>query len=136
MRVIFDNLSPSVRGSVREDLAAVRRCGRRCTGERLTVRLVALARGDLPPVPAAGKFFHNDDRFTRLIQFEKGRKPRPVPFEPGDPVVEEICEFADCIKTGRQPETAVADNLNSIRVMEAAYRSLAAGKPVNIEDVQ
>ena len=27
-----------------------------------------------PPVPAVGKFFHNNDKFTRLIQFEKGRK--------------------------------------------------------------
>ena len=86
-----------------------------------------------PPVPAAGKFFHNDDRFTRLIQFEKGRKPRPLPFEPGDPVVEEICEFADCIKTGRRPETDGESALTFLSFIRAAIDSARLEKQVVLE---
>lgn len=86
-----------------------------------------------PPVPAVGKFFHNDDRFTQLIQFQKGRKPRPVPFVPGDPVVEEISEFAHCIKTGNRPETDGESALTFLAFIRAAIDSARLGKQVVLD---
>jgi predicted dehydrogenase len=86
-----------------------------------------------PPVPAVGKFIHNDDAFTRLIQFEKGREPRPVPLVAGDPVLEEIDEFARCIRTGSRPETDGESALTFLAFIRAAIDSSRLGKPVTLE---
>ena len=37
---------------------------------------------------------------------------------------------------GREPETSAADNLNSMRILEAAYRSIDAGRPVALEEIE
>lgn len=86
-----------------------------------------------PPVPTVGKFFHNNDIFTHLIHFQKGRKPRPVPFVPGDPVFEEISEFAHCIKTGSRPETDGEGALTFLAFIRAAIDSARLGKQVELE---
>lgn len=39
------------------------------------------------------------------------------------------------IEEGREPETSAADNLGSMRVMEAAYQSMRQGRVVRIEEV-
>ena len=85
------------------------------------------------PVPPVGKFFHNDDRYISLIHFEKGHKPKPVPFEAGDPVAEEISEFADCIKSGRQPETDGESAVVFLSFIRAAIDSARLEKPVELE---
>lgn len=86
-----------------------------------------------PPVPAVGKFFHNEDRFTRLVLFEKGRKPRAVPFQPGDPVLEEIGEFAECIRAGVRPETDGEGALTFLSFVRAAIDSARLGKQVKLK---
>lgn len=86
-----------------------------------------------PPVPAAGKFFHNNDTLTHLIQFQKGREPRPVAFVPGDPVFEEISEFAHCIKTGSRPETDGESALTFLAFIRAAIDSARLGKQVELD---
>jgi predicted dehydrogenase len=86
-----------------------------------------------PPVSAVGKFFHNNDAFTHLIQFQKGRKPRPVPFVAGDPVSEEIREFADCIQTGSRPETDGESALTFLAFIRAAIDSARLAKQVELE---
>ena len=86
-----------------------------------------------PPVPAVGKFFHNNDAFTHLIQFQKGRKPRPVSFVPGDPVLEEISEFAHCIRTGSHPETDGESALTFLAFIRAAIDSARLGKQVKLD---
>jgi predicted dehydrogenase len=84
-------------------------------------------------VPTAGKFFHNNDTFTHLIHFQKGRKPLPVPFIAGDPVFEEISEFAHCIQTGTRPETDGESALTFLAFIRAAIDSARLGKQVQLE---
>jgi len=86
-----------------------------------------------PPVPTVGKFFHNNDVFTHLIQFQKGREPRPVSFVPGDPVSEEISEFAHCIQTGSRPETDGESALTFLAFIRAAIDSARLGKQVELD---
>jgi len=45
-------------------------------------------------------------------------------------------DLLSAVEEGRQPETAVQDNIKSLRIMEAAYRSLAEGRVVRIEEIQ
>jgi len=77
-----------------------------------------------------------DYQTLTVIDADGGRREIANPFDFEGAAVHLLLDLCDAVETGRQPETAVADNLNSIRIMEAAYRSLASGKPVNIEDVQ
>jgi len=39
------------------------------------------------------------------------------------------------VQDGRAPETSAADNLKSMRIMEAAYRSLAENRVVGVEEI-
>lgn len=39
------------------------------------------------------------------------------------------------VEQGRQPETSVQDNVKSLRIMEAAYKSVAEGRVVRIEEI-
>lgn len=86
-----------------------------------------------PPVPATGKYFHNNDRYTHLIKYEKNCRPQPVSFAPGDPVLEEISEFAQCIITGRHPETDGESALTFLSFVRAAIDSARLGKQVELE---
>ena len=77
-----------------------------------------------------------DYQTLTVVDGEKNQRELTNPFDINEATVHLLLDLCDAVETGRQPETAVADNLNSIRIMEAAYRSLATGKPVNVEDVQ
>src|SRR5581483_1145359 len=43
-----------------------------------------------------------------------------------------LAEFADCVQTGREPETSGRDNLGTIAMMDAAVQSSARREPVAI----
>ncbi|WP_180899496.1 Gfo/Idh/MocA family protein [Martelella soudanensis] len=43
--------------------------------------------------------------------------------------------FVDCLREGRIPETAGADNLNTFALVEAAYLSAAEGRTVKLEEL-
>ena len=43
--------------------------------------------------------------------------------------------FVDCLKAGLSPETSGADNLKTLTLVEAAYRSAAQGKRINTKDL-
>lgn len=45
-------------------------------------------------------------------------------------------DLLNAVQEGRQPETAVQDNVNSLRIMEAAYRSFEEGCVVKIEEIK
>lgn len=77
-----------------------------------------------------------DYQTLTVVDADGGRREIANPFDFEEATVHLLLDLCDAVETGRQPETAVADNLNSIRIMEAAYRSLAAGIPVNVEDLQ
>jgi predicted dehydrogenase len=74
------------------------------------------------------------DHFTRVELFEKGKDaPRQIPLVPGDPIQEEIDEFADCILTGKKPETDGLAGLRALALIRASIESARTGKPVDLE---
>lgn len=74
------------------------------------------------------------DQSTRLELFEKGKtESREIPLAIGDPLLEEIDEFADCILTGRKPETDGPSSLNALALIRAAIESARTGTPANVE---
>lgn len=54
-------------------------------------------------------------------------------FRRRDQFAPELIYFSDCILKNRQPEPSGSEGLADVRVIEALYRSAAAGKPVKIE---
>jgi predicted dehydrogenase len=74
------------------------------------------------------------DSQTRLEIFEKGKdQAREIPLPSGDPILEEVEEFADCIRTGAKPETDGAGALKALAYIRAAIESARTGIPVKIE---
>ena len=74
------------------------------------------------------------DRYTQLTLFElirDGGKEIPLPM--GDPILEEIDEFADCIRTGGQPETGGTSSLAALALIRAAIESARTRKQVKLE---
>ncbi len=84
------------------------------------------------PIPPTGKFFHNKDQYTRLILFEKGKESQDISFSPGDPVLEEIDEFARCVQTGERPETDGEGALVALAFIRAAIEAARSGRRVRI----
>jgi len=82
------------------------------------------------PVP---KFYHNQDEYTRLVLFEKGKGIQDVPLIPGDPALEEIEEFAHCIETGDRPETDGRGGLIALAFIRAAIESARTGKEAPLQ---
>ena len=74
------------------------------------------------------------DRNTRVQIFEKGKDgAKDIPLTEGDPILEEIDEFAHCIKTGDQPETDGQGALAALALIRAAIESARTGKQAKIE---
>ena len=74
------------------------------------------------------------DHFTKVELFEKGKdQPEHILIVPGDPVQEEIDEFADCILTGKKPETDGPAGLRALALIRASIDSARTGKPVDLE---
>ena len=48
-------------------------------------------------------------------------------------MLEEIDEFADCILTGKKPETDGPSALKALALIRAAIESAASGKPVEVK---
>ncbi|MBW1790405.1 MAG: Gfo/Idh/MocA family oxidoreductase, partial [Deltaproteobacteria bacterium] len=73
------------------------------------------------------------DHDTRVQIFEKGRTgATEVPFNHGNPILEEIEEFADCIRTGERPETDGDGALVALKLIRAAIDSARTGKKTEI----
>jgi len=84
----------------------------------------------------SGEFFRrlfDVDRHTPLLHTPRGAAPRPLRLEPGNPYVEEIDEFAGCIRTGTRPETDGAGALAALAYVRAALRSARTGERVDLE---
>ena len=74
------------------------------------------------------------DKYTVLQFLEKSKdKPETIPLSIGDPVLEEIDEFADCIRTGKKPETDGQGSLAALALIRAAIDSVRIGKPVDLK---
>ena len=76
------------------------------------------------------------DRYTALQLFGKGKdKPEEIPLSIGDPILEEIDEFADCIQTGAKPETDGKAGLVALSLIRAAIESARTGRQVRLADL-
>ena len=60
---------------------------------------------------------------------------RPVPLPIGDPILEEIDEFADCIRTGKKPETDGEGALAALAFIRAAIESAHTEKAVDLKSL-
>ena len=75
------------------------------------------------------------DESTRLDLYAKGRtEPAPVPLRIGDPLLEEIDEFADCVRGARQPETDGRSSLKALALIRAAIESARTGRPADVDN--
>lgn len=75
------------------------------------------------------------DEVTRLQMFRKGKtRPEDIPLPQGDPILEEVDEFAECIRTGAKPETDGRGGLMALALIRAAIASARSKKPVNLKD--
>ncbi len=71
------------------------------------------------------------DRYTQLTLFELDKDGgKEIPLIGGDPILEEIDEFADCVRTGAMPETGGKSSLAALALIRAAIESARTGKPV------
>ena len=86
------------------------------------------------PFGEAMKLSAKSDQYTRLELFEKGAdEPTGISLPKGDPILEEIDEFADCIQTGNRPETDGEGALAALSFLRAAIESAGTGKEVRLE---
>jgi predicted dehydrogenase len=58
------------------------------------------------------------------------------PFDKAEATYFLLADLLAAVEEGRQPETSASDNVHSMRILEAAYRSLAEGRPVNAEEIR
>ena len=73
------------------------------------------------------------DQDTRLQIFKKDRTGgEDIALTVGNPILEEIDEFADCIRTGKTPETDGYGGLQALAFIRAAIESARTGKQVGI----
>jgi len=75
------------------------------------------------------------DQSTTLELIPKGTtEVQPIELTIGDPMLEEVDEFADCIRTGRKPETDGRSSLKALALIRAAIESARTGRPVDVEN--
>lgn len=74
------------------------------------------------------------DQDTDVQIFEKGKTgSSKVELPLGNPILEEIDEFADCILTGGQPETDGQGALAALSFIRGAIESSNSGRPAELE---
>jgi predicted dehydrogenase len=88
----------------------------------------------LPDVPFDEHLRVNieQSKYTRLVLFEKGKEPQDIPLPHLDPFLEEIDEFAHCVRTGDRPETDGPGGLAALAYVRAAIESAATGRQVEL----
>jgi predicted dehydrogenase len=76
------------------------------------------------------------DQYTLLQLFDKDKgQPETIPLPIGDPILQEVDEFADCIRGGKKPETDGPAALAALALIRAAIDSARTGKPVEIKNM-
>ncbi|NIN01413.1 MAG: hypothetical protein GTO24_25975 [candidate division Zixibacteria bacterium] len=73
------------------------------------------------------------DRYTRLLLFEKGKEgAKEIALTERDAILEQIDEFADCMRTGNRPETDGEGALAALALIRAAIESARTGKQMEL----
>ena len=74
---------------------------------------------------------------SRLFLQKRGEPERsPVPLHPVDMIVEELTEFARCIREGGQPEVGGKEGTANVAVLEAIVESVKTGRPVPVRGTE
>lgn len=73
------------------------------------------------------------EKFYRQGIDDPGRREEPV--EGPDALVDQLAEFADCIRTGRSPEVGGEEALLIVALLEAAGLSYERGEMVELDEV-
>jgi len=74
------------------------------------------------------------DADTSLQIYQKGKTgAENIPLTPGNPILEEIDEFAGCIRTGSRPETDGESALAALALIRAAIESARTGEKANAQ---
>jgi len=73
---------------------------------------------------------------SRLFLARRGRPERQeVPLAPADPLVEQLVEFARCVREGGRPEVSGEEATRNVAVLEAVVESIATGRAVAVPAV-
>jgi len=72
---------------------------------------------------------------ARLCMPGKEKVELRNPMDKADATYHLLDDLLDAVENGRDPETSAADNLKSMRLLEAAYRSLETGLVVNPKEI-
>ena len=76
------------------------------------------------------------DLFGGLRYLSRGHKePRSIPYEKNDAIVDELEEFAACIKDGTTPEVGGQMATESLAVIRAGIRSVEEGRTVDVAEI-
>jgi predicted dehydrogenase len=79
-----------------------------------------------------GQAWH-EDTGTRLLMCRRGKPERvEVPLTPTDPLVEELAEFARCVREKKRPEVGGEEGVANIAVLEAIVASIASGRVADV----
>jgi predicted dehydrogenase len=79
----------------------------------------------------------NEEDGKRLFTQSRGDAVRTEQeVETIDTMVDEIAEFARCIRGGNQPETGIGEAIEVAAVLEAIGRSLETGRSVNLAELR
>jgi predicted dehydrogenase len=69
----------------------------------------------------------------RLSIARRGQTERtPVPLAPGEPLVEQLTEFARCVREGGRPEVSGEEAIADVAVLEAVVESIKSGRAVDV----
>jgi len=76
--------------------------------------------------------------YERVEEFIPGSDPvlHPNPFDKAEATYWTLEDLLNAAAEGREPETGAADNLKSMQILEAAYRSLSDNRVVNMEEIR
>ncbi|MAQ20737.1 MAG: hypothetical protein CMD52_04410, partial [Gammaproteobacteria bacterium] len=76
------------------------------------------------------------DLFGGLRYLSRGDKePRSIPYEKNDAIVDELEEFAACIKDGTTPEVGGQMATESLAVIRAGIKSVKEGRTVDVAEI-
>lgn len=76
------------------------------------------------------------DIFEGLRFLTRGsERPEKIPFKRNDTIREELEEFANCIRTGGEPEVDAEKATNSLAVIRAGIRSAEEGRRVTVGEI-
>ncbi len=76
--------------------------------------------------------------YAKLTEIRSGgeRIEHSNPFDKAEATWYLLDDLLKAVEDNREPETSAADNLKSMRILEAAYRSTEEGRVVHLEEIQ